>query len=263
MLAPLTTDWSDFDPNEYLREYYSDLGSENLALLRHHHEAYQGVPPDSMLLDFGGGPTIYSLIAAADRVREIHVSDYVEANLAELRRWLRAEVGAFDWRPFIEKTLELETGRLCSSHDVAQREVAIRRRVTRLLRSDAARTPPIAGGPSSYDVVVSNFCAESATSDRAQWRAFMQNIASLVKPRGKLITAALAGARSYSVGSKAFPAVDIAADDLIEVLEECDFPEKSIAVRSVRADRPTRHYRGLILAVATRDAGSNGACGPC
>jgi hypothetical protein len=252
--SSLVADWSDFDPRDYLDEYYKDLGAENVALLRFFVEACRGLPRDAVLLDFGGGPTIYPLIAASKAVREIHFSDYLDANLEEVRRWLRGDEAAFDWKPFIQKTLELESGGAhCSAVHVQRRESEIRKHLTRLLRCDASRTPPIDGCDAAYDIVVSNFCAESATSDRAIWHAYMHNIGSLVRPGGTLIVSALKGAHCYSVGSRTFPAVDISEDDLAEVLADSGFPEKRIAVRSTPADRPTRLYAGVMMAVATKE----------
>src|SRR5262245_17505565 len=130
----LTRDWTEFDPTAYLKEYYADLGAENRALLHFFVEAYQDIPPDSVLLDFGGGPTIYPLIAAATKVKEVHFSDYLEANLHEVRKWLRGDASAFDWHAFIRATLELEKGSVCSASEIAQREAEIRKRVTRIMR---------------------------------------------------------------------------------------------------------------------------------
>ena len=248
----LTANWADFDPREYLDEYYTDLGAENVALLRFFVEACRDLPRSGVLLDFGGGPTIYPLIAAAAAVREIHISDYLDANLEEVRKWLRRDVDAFNWRPFVEKTIELETDAPCTLAQRARREGELRGRITRLMHCDASRSPAISDCNGCYDVVVSNFCAESATSDPVIWRAYMHNIASLVRPGGTLIVSALKGARCYSVGSKAFPAVDISEDDLIEVLLESGFREKRVAVQTAAADRPTRLYGGLIMGVATK-----------
>ena len=64
---------------------------------------------------------------------------------------------------------------------------------------------------------------------------------------------ALKGATSYAVGSRSFPAVDISEEDLLELLEESGFPRKGIEVRSIPADRTTREYTGMILAVAEKD----------
>ena len=249
----LTRDFSQFDPAAYLNEYYGDVGAENLALLRFMNETYRQLPPHGRLLDFGGGPTIYPLISAVGKVAEIHFSDYLPANLEEVRRWLAKAPSAFDWRDFVRRAIELETEAPCSNADIARREDEIRRLVTRVMRCDASRTPPIEGVEGPYDVVVTNFCAESATSDRWQWRAFVINIVSLLKPGGVLIMSALKGAGSYAVGSRRFPAVDIAEDDLIELLEETGFGPKQIELRSIPADRPSRDYDGLMLAVARKE----------
>jgi hypothetical protein len=251
-------DWSRFDPRAYLDEYYRDLGAENLALLRFHAEVFRELPRGAVLLDFGGGPTLYPVISAAPRVSEIHFTDYLEANLAEVRRWLAAEPGAFDWNGFIRAALEIERGEPGAPADVERRAALIRSRVTHLARCDASRTPPLDYSHLPYDVVLSNFCAESATADHAQWQSFVFNIASLLRPGGWLVLSALKGATHYSVGASCFPAVDIAEDDLAELLEECGFPRKQLELRSVPADRPTRDYQGLILALAQKGS----RCGP-
>jgi len=256
--AQFTQDWDQFDPGAYLDEYYGDIGSENLELLRFLAETYQSIPKGGRLLDFGGGPTIYPLISAVSRVDEIHFSDYLEANLEEVRRWITADPDAFDWDDFIRKAIELETGARCTDSQVAQRAKEIRERVTRLIRCDASRTPPLDGPSGTYDVVLTNFCAESATSDRELWQAYMTNILSVLKPGGSLVMSALEGATRYSVGSRSFPAVDITAEELIELLVDNGFRRKAIEVRTVTADRPTRDYRGLMLAVARKDKGSRG-----
>ena len=120
------------------------------------------------------------------------------------------------------------------------------------MRCDASRTPPIDVVPQQYDVLVTNFCAESATADRSQWQASVENIVSLVKPGGRLIMSALRGATSYSVGPNSFPAVSISEEELIELLEDLGFPSKNVELRTTPADRTTRDYSGLIMAVATK-----------
>jgi hypothetical protein len=225
----VTEDWTQFDPGAYLDEYYGDIGSENLELLRFLAE-----------------------ISAVTRVDEIHFSDYLEANLEEVRRWISAEPTAFDWDAFIRKALELETATPCTDAEVAHRANEIRERVTRLMRCDASRAPPIEYLHQPYDVLLTNFCAESATSEWKQWRTYMANILSVLKPGGWLVISALKGATRYSVGSQSFPAVDISEHELIELLEENGFPRKGIKVRCAPADRPTREYNGLMLAVAEK-----------
>ncbi len=251
----VTQDWSQFDPSAYLDDYYGDIGPENLALLRFLADTYRNIPKGGVLLDFGGGPTIYPLISAVTRVDEIHFSDYLDTNLEEVRRWIAAEPTAFDWDAFIRKALELETAAPCTDAEVARRASEIRERVTRLIRCDASCTPPIEHSHQPYDVLLTNFCAESATSDRRQWQTYMANILSMLKPGGWLVISALTGATRYSVGGRYFPAVDISEGELIDLLEENGFSRTGIELRCVSADRPTRDYKGLMLAVAQKSSG--------
>ncbi len=252
----LTNDWTEFDPRAYLEEYYADIGAENEALLKFFVHAFEDVPSNGTLLDFGGGPTIYPLIAAAKKVKEIHFSDYLESNLSEVRKWLLAEDSAFDWSMFIQRTLEIEKNGPCSATERAQRATEIRSRITRLIHVDASLPSPLEHGSQLYDIIVSNFCAESATDDRQQWYVFLHNIVSLLKPNGKLILCTLKGATQYSVGEKVFPAVNIAEPDLAEALVASGCNAQGLVIQSVPADRPTRHYHGLMFAVAEKEHGA-------
>jgi len=248
----ITQNWAYFDPVAYLDEYYADLGGENLALLRFLAETWARLPKGGVLLDFGGGPAIYSLISAATRVDEIHFADYLDTNLDEVRRWLADEPLAFDWDDFIRTALEIETGGSCVDQDVERRAREIRACVTRVMSCDASRTPPIARPHRLYDVLSTSFCAESATSDRAQWQAYMANIVSVLKPGGWLVMSALEGATRYAVGPHAFPAVNVSARDLADLLEKLGFPRAGIEIHSIPADRPSRDYAGLMVAVAVK-----------
>ncbi len=251
-LDSYTKDWREFDPTAYLNEYYGDLGEENLAILRFYVDVFHGMDQKSTMLDFGSGPTIYSLIAAVTKVREIQIVEYLEANRLELRKWLTRDNTAFNWLPFIKKTIELEQKGWCSAFDLARREALIRNHVTSIGRCDVRQTPPFVGGRQTYDVVASNFCAESITDSQREWKFFLNNIASLVKVGGTLIMTTLKRATNYSVGSRRFPAVSIDEADLACTLSEAGFSPASIEIRSVPADRPSRYYKGLMLATAVK-----------
>jgi len=247
-----TKDWREFDPIAYLNEYYGDLGEENLAILRFYVEVFHDMAPKSTMLDFGSGPTIYSLISAVTKVKEIQIVEYLEANRLELRKWLTRDNTAFNWLPFIKKTIELEQKGWCSAFDLARREAQIRNHVTAIGRCDVRQTPPFVGGRQTYDIVASNFCAESITDSYEEWKFFLKNIASLVKVGGTLIMTTLKRATSYSVGSRRFPSVSINEADLAYALVEVGFSPTNLELRSVPADRPSRYYQGLMLTTAVK-----------
>jgi hypothetical protein len=244
--------YGNFDPLLYLNEYYADLGEENLELLRFYVDAFRNIPAKGVMLDFGSGPTVYSLISAVAKVKEIHIAEYLEANRLELRKWLQKDDGAFNWRPFVRAALEIEHDGQCSEFDILRREAQIRNHIVYIGRCDVRRCPPILGPQYAYEVVASNFCSECVTDNLEEWRFFVANIASLVKPGGILLMTALKGATSYSVGSMRFPVVHIDENDLRQAFKELGFFPHSIMTRSIPADRPGRHYEGLIFTSAIK-----------
>lgn len=245
-------DWTAFDPGEYLNEYYADLGEENVAILRFYADVFRAMTPKSVMLDFGSGPTIYSLISAVTKVEEVHIVEYLEANRSELRKWFQGDTTAFNWRHFIRASLQMEKNVRCSAFDIVRRTAKIRNAVTSIGRCDVRQVPPFVRGRQRYDVVASNFCAESITDNREEWRSFVMNIASLVAVGGTFLITTLKKANCYSVGPAFFPAVSIDEKDLAEILCAAGFAPQSIVIRTVAADRPSRHYQGLMLAAAVK-----------
>jgi len=117
--APITN-WTAFDPRAYLDEYYSDVGEENLAIMHFYADVFGNMSPKSTMLDFGSGPTIYSLISAVTKVRKIHVVEYLEANRRELRKWFLGDDTSFDWSHFIRAGNRKRRQRFNIRHPAAQ-----------------------------------------------------------------------------------------------------------------------------------------------
>jgi hypothetical protein len=61
--------YHSFNPLDYLKTYYAEPGHEASGLLRFLCRAFQRIPRGSTVLEFGGGPTIISLIPAARTAR--------------------------------------------------------------------------------------------------------------------------------------------------------------------------------------------------
>ena len=74
------------------------------------YSALEGLRGDT-LIDVGCGPTIYQLLSACERFREIIALDYTDQNRRELEKWLKNEAGAFDWSPVVKYVCELEGDR--------------------------------------------------------------------------------------------------------------------------------------------------------
>lgn len=251
------TDFSIFDSRDYLKEYYYKVGKpgdENYELLRFFKEAYQDVVGVDKMVEFGGGPTVYQLISAAPKVGEIHFTDYLPQNLKEIELWKQNADGSFGWRSFVQTALLLE-GRLEVDEDeISRREEIIRNKITKTSKCDAFQTDPLGSEfRSYYDLLSTNFCPDSITSDKETWKKLVGNICSLLKPHGTLVMTTLTEAEWYYVGEKKFPAVSITKDDIQTRLAELGFEISQIqTIPAEVTDKEAEGYEGMIFLKAVR-----------
>jgi hypothetical protein len=244
--ASFDTDW---EPAEYLAGYYRTVEPDEVATVAFLVDAIRHAEAGRPVLFFGVGPTLHHVFAAAETASEIHLGDYLPANLAEIRRWIRREPGAHDWRPFVRYTLQCEGISHPTDDEIAAREDLTRTKITRLVRVDARHPRPV---DRHYATVISPYCADSATADRTTWLLFMRHITGLVQPGGLFITAALRRCRGYTVAGKTFPGADVDEHDLRAALRpEFDPLDGSIQVRETSQDA-THGYSAIVLCRARR-----------
>lgn len=258
-MTPIEAAMSDFDQwdaVQYLRQYYRHVEADEAATLDFIVRACNRIATPGRALVFGVGPTVHHVLPLAPHTREIHVADYLESNLLHVRRWLRRDEAAHDWREFGRYILECEGVRAPSAQQIVERERLVRSRVTRCLRGDAGlRSALPAPGLGRYDVVVSCFCAESATGDRAVWRRYVRNILRQLAPGGLFITAALRRCRAYQVGQRRFASANVDEHDLAGVLFEAGVEpgQLQIEVRPVGL-QARLGYDSIVLASAVLPA---------
>ena len=248
--ATFDTDWI---PQEYLTDYYRVVEADERATIAFFVDAMRSAEPDQPVLLFGVGPTMHHVFLAAGVASEIHLAEYLPANLHAIDRWLTAAPDAHDWSPFVRYTLECEGVADPTAGQVRDREAMVRSKVTALLGADARCTDPLGGhGSPPYSVVISAYCADSATADKATWKMYMRNIAGLVRPGGLFVTAALRHSTGYVVGGKTFPSASVDEVDLRRVLEpDFDWDHGVIDVNDLSAHR-SHGYTSIILASVRR-----------
>ena len=254
---PPVPDYASFDhdwvPKDYLTDYYSVVEPDELQTIAFFVDAMRHVTPGEPILFYGVGPTLHHVFLAAGTASEIHLAEYLPANLREIERWLERDAGAHDWSAFVRYTLECEGLARPTDEQVSEREELTRAKITRLLRADARRADPLQdydGG--RYGTVISAYCADSATDDRTTWATFMTRITGLVRPGGVFVTAALRRSRVYLVGGKAFPSANVDEGDLRAVLEpEFECEGGSIETREL-PEHESQGYSGIVLAWARR-----------
>ena len=237
---------ADWMPAEYLADYYAVVEPDERETIAYFVDAIRRAEPGTPVLFYGVGPTLHHVFLAAGTASEIHLADYLPANLREIARWLAGEPAAHDWRPFVGYTLECEGVVAPTPSQIAEREALTRAKVTRLLHADARCADP----PGAYATVVSAYCADSATSDRAVWRTYMRHIGHAVRPGGLFVTSALRGCRAYVVGGKRFPSANVDERDLLGALEAAFGPRSgTVEVREL-PEHAGQGYSSIMLASA-------------
>jgi SAM-dependent methyltransferase len=246
--------YDDWVPADYLNEYYAaGVQADEREVIRFFVSQMHGAPAGPALC-FGCGPTLHHVFLLAPVASQVSLADYVPANLEEIDRWRAQAPGAHDWEPFVRYTLECESGTDASSHDVSRRMTLLRQRLAALLRGDATLDDPLGADlRAKFAIVLSPYCCEVVTTDKAKWARYMRNIASLVRPGGLFLTAAVRHCHQYKSGPRFFPTAHLDEDDLRAALLQ-DFRADSIDV-STRAvpEHDDRGFSGILLGRGVRD----------
>ena len=244
-----TEDYHFFDPRAYVEEYYSTIGAENTYLMHFHRAVAQTLPADSRMLEFGGGPTIYQLLNAADQVGEIVFSDYLQRNRAEVRKWLDADIDAINWDSYLDFVLRLqEVEPTPQARGWLRRKLASK--VSGIIECDAFRSD-VLGAPDAeaFDVVASSFCLECLTGEESEFLAAVGRVERLLKPGGTLVLALLKRAEGYKVGDLYFPAFPLDEGYATALLEEIGY--EIMFLGSCPAEHQ-QGYEGLITVAAVK-----------
>ncbi len=248
-----------FSPREYLEEYYSHIGSENDSLLRFFKDVYEIIPSEVMILEFGGGPTVYQLITGATKAKFIYFSDYLELNLNEVKKWKNNNNDAFDWSDYIKRALEIEGVPYVAKRQIDERAELLRQKITHFIHCDAFQNDPLGKQYRDFfDVVSVNFVPESISKNKQQWQQAMINICSLVKPGGVFIMTALKGANYWHNGNKKFAAAYIDENDVEDVLKDNGFKQETIKISVSPAEtlnedgKGAQGFQGIIFVFAQK-----------
>ena len=100
---------SDWEPAAYLRDYYRHVEPDEVDTIAFFVRELRAAERGQPVLYFGTGPTLHHVFLAAPLGAPLHLGDYLDGNLEEIRRWLDREPSAHDWRPFVHHTLRCES----------------------------------------------------------------------------------------------------------------------------------------------------------
>jgi hypothetical protein len=89
--ASFDTDWV---PQQYLADYYTVVEPDERETIAFFADAIKQAPADQPVLIFGSGPTLHHVFLAAPHASELHLADYLPANLEEIERWCARDPAA-------------------------------------------------------------------------------------------------------------------------------------------------------------------------
>jgi hypothetical protein len=240
-----------------LGAYYSGIESDEIETIRFLSSVLAAAGQFPRAVVFGSGPTLHHALPLASCVAEIHLADFLQENLDEIRLWLAGAPEAHDWTKFVRYVLECEGSTAVTTAQVLERERLLRRRVTRLITADAADDDPLGiSFRRVYPLVVSCYCADSATDSHSTWARYTRNIASLAAPGGMFVTAALRNASFYLVGDKRYPSANVGEEEMRWCLESLVGLDDVLVEASSTLDQAGRGYTGIVLACGRTPTGS-------
>lgn len=262
---PIGTDYQLFNPVAYLNQYFYATDVENNRLIRFFTNVVHTNDLDgASMLDFGCGPVILAVISFCRKCAEIHMGDYLEKNLEQVRWWLEEADQCFNWDPFIRHALECEAlaevDQMNGSSSVsvlasavAARSALMRQKVTRLLPGDACNAHPVGPeGSNRYDVLVSSFCLEAITKDIGEWQVLVANISTMLKPGGLLVMNTVLDSVAYGVGDRYFATCNISKQVLLDTIVQAGYQASSIEIEEVQAIEPKLIYQGFAMLTARK-----------
>lgn len=267
----IENDFQTFDPISYLDEYfnypsssYGGVGVENEQFLQFFSAAaHDNDLNNCLLLDFGSGPTIYSIISLGQSAREIHMSDYLQQNLEQVRRWQQSSSEAFDWDPYLQRSLQIQSALddnssideslnlPISDEQVQQLAALLRNKITVIKQGNARNSDPTGPeGKALYDVVVSSFCLEGVAKDLAEWHDLLGNLVSTIKPGGLLVFATQIEADSYRIGEGYGTIVNLSKNDIVNALLVRNFLLETIQTKELKGGPNHKEYDKFLMLTA-------------
>ena len=218
-------------------------------------EQFRSRPPRGRFIELGCGPTIHHVFPFAPHVSEIHMADYLDENLDQVRLWRDAAPGAHDWRPYAGMTLRHE-GKDPSPEAIDAREALARAKITQVMRCDLKHdTAPELRG--QYDGVGCFYCVEEIGISIEEWHRVLERAVAFLRPGGTLYMAALANMKTYPVRDSAgtlveYPCACITEADVYTSLCALGFPAHSISLRTSNIEHPDCGVTATLMVAAVK-----------
>lgn len=200
-------DFFDYGPvvgfeSSYLSQYYGDrtVNTEERSLIKYFVPRLKAFArfagPHVSFLEIGCGPTLLHAILVAAYVNEMTLSDFLEGNRAAVQQW-QQDPNAVDWQHYTRFILETEQ-RDASDQQVQERENCARQKIAKVRSCNLMSTVAVDTGD-LYELAGCFYCLAEVARTPESFRTMIANVASLIRPGGALMIAALQSTSFYHV----------------------------------------------------------------
>lgn len=227
--------FNKWDPIEYVKEYFPPNVNTEPMVKFIAEQASKRLKEGTIAIDVGCGPTVCYWSALTPYVQEIHLSDFLDSNLNQIKRWIDYDELSESWDFYTRMSMECEGFENIDDVQLIARKNSSKSKVKGFLHCDISKHNPL-GFHALYDCVLSACVADSITYDKMQWSKYMMNIFSLIKPGGTFIGSSMLSCKHYDIGDIEFPSANITEYDFESLLREYGFEE--IEVRVEDESRP-------------------------
>ncbi|KAG7315800.1 hypothetical protein KOW79_020666 [Hemibagrus wyckioides] len=204
------------------------------------------------LIEVGSGPTIHTVISACQHYHELVLSDFVDGNREEIKKWINNEEGCFDWKPIIEYVCELD-GK--SSSDV---EVKLRQKIKQVLKCNVLLENPF--HPESIepaDCVITSLCLEAACKDMQLYTDALCGVTKLLRPGGVLVMVGVLGETFYRVDEIHFSCLRLSKENIEDVVSKLGFTVQEFNIFSAQDQETNKvsDFEAFFVLVALKTKG--------
>lgn len=213
-----TRDFTDFSGRDYLDTFYAVVNEDNQQILEFLHSAYAKLPKVDRMLEFGGGPCVYQLMSAVQKVSTIVFSDFPKSSLDEVALVLRSEPNAFNWSEYIKYVLQLEN-KQSTTELVTERMDEIRSKVAKLTHCDVRLSNPLSPLElEPFDLVQMLSVIGAVATTEEEYQSYLLNALSLLKSGGYLVARFVTDSGSWQIGNVKYRTLKVTEETLLKAL---------------------------------------------
>lgn len=227
--------WDDFDSNWYFDRNYRKMRDDDRQIVELVRNFFATLDLSSHRrgIDVGAGINLYPALTMLPFCDEITLYEYAASNVA----WLRREIQSYSqsWDPWWNLLIKEP---LYKSVDSPREALA----AVRVERGSIFDLPE-----SQWDIGTMFFVAESISSVMSEFHTALGNFVRSLRPGAPFAAAFMENSLGYNVGTRRFPAVAIAKDEV----ENCLAGEtEDLQIHRLgKTSNPLREgYDGMILA---------------